>query len=126
MAKQAKDQMTVKGALATYKITWEFSTPISEWSRDTLLANLRVGLRYAITRKISTATLAAEQNMNRHQKMIKFMTDQTQGDPEKLAKMWEFCRMEKIEVEVPLHYKFTEADFTAELDSDDADESEEK
>jgi hypothetical protein len=122
MAKQAKNEMKVKTGLTAYICKWSFVTPFEEWKRETLIANLRQGLRYSIARVITNSVLTDEQSSNRNAAMIQFMTAQTGGDAAKLALMKEFCKLQGIKTEVQTEFIFSESDFENEP-SDDSDES---
>ena len=132
MAKTAKNAMKVKTGLKTYTCNWAFKTPVESWSKETLVANIRAGIRYAIARKITLSVQADEQNTGRNKAMIQFMTSQTGGDPEKLALMNEFCVLQGIKTEIQTDFIFSESDFavvedeTTEDDETDDETTEEK
>jgi hypothetical protein len=119
MAKIAKDQMKVKTALKTYECKWSFKTPIADWSQETLIANIRAGLRYAISRKITLSVLADEQNMVRNTAVLAFMKANMSGDPESMAKINDFCKLQNIRTEVQTEFIFDESDFAVEPEDED-------
>lgn len=123
MAKTAKDSMKVKGALKNYVCNWTFRTPVAEWDRSTLLANIRAGIRYAIARRITLSVQADEQNVNRNVAMIAFMTAQCKGDEASLAQMNEFCKMQGIKTDVQTEFVFDESDFAVEPEEDEEEEA---
>jgi hypothetical protein len=122
MAKVAKDQMKVKGALKNYVCTWTYATPVEEWDHSTLLANLRNGLTYAIRRNINLSIATDEQSVNRNQAMVAFMTAQTKGDAAELAKMNEFCKTMNIKTMVQTEFVIREEDYKVEVEEDEDDE----
>lgn len=121
MAKIAKNQMKVKGVKETYTCTWEFLTPVEEWSKETLLANIRAGIRYAISRTITLSVLADEQNMGKNKLKIEKVQTKYADKPEMLADMLEFLRDEGVRTEIKTHFKFAESDFSAEPVDDEED-----
>lgn len=115
MAKTAKNQMKVKTGERTYRCAWAFKTPVETWSKATLLANIRAGLRYAIDRKIKLRVLSDEQNMNRNVIWLQFIAANMKGDEDTVAKTAEFCRIQGIVTQVRTQFLFEESDFAVEL-----------
>ena len=119
MAKIAKDAMKVKGTLGTYECSWKFATPIDTWDRAVLLANIRAGLRYAISRKITLTVLADEQGLNRHKLMLEKGRAKYGGDEAKIALFMEFLADSGIKDKVQTEYVFSESDFMNEPEDDE-------
>jgi hypothetical protein len=114
MAKIAKDQLKVKGTLAEYTVTWTYETPVEEWDRKTLLANVRQGLAYAIRRNIVITVLSQEKNLEKNSLKIEKVKAKYADKPIILQEMLDFFNDEGVVTEVQTEFVIRESDYAKE------------